>query len=264
MEKFTHKKSLGQNFLNSPEIIEKIVEKANLNNEEIVVEIGAGEGVLTEILIKKAKKVIAIELDDRLIPLLEKKFETTKNVEIVHADILKINMLDFLEKHNLNKENYKVVANIPYYITAPIIRLFLELPKQPREILLMVQKEVAERIIAQPGEMSILAIACQFYADVEYLFSVPKKFFTPIPKVDSAIIKFTIKNQKGDKDKNFFRLVKIGFSAKRKTLSNNLANGFHKNKGEIEEILKKVNLKTTVRAQELSIEDWKNLEKELV
>lgn len=264
MEPFIHKKSLGQNFLNSPEIIEKIVEKAKLNNEEIVIEIGAGEGILTEMLVKKAKKVIAIELDDRLIPFLQKKFETTKNIEIIHADILKINMLDFLEKYNLNKENFKVVANIPYYITAPIIRLFLELPKQPKEILLMVQKEVAERIIAKPGEMSILAIACQFYADVEYLFSVSKKFFNPVPKVDSAIIKFTIKNQKDEKDKNFFRLVKIGFSAKRKTLCNNLANGFHKSKDEIGEILNKVDLEKTVRAQELSIEDWKNLEKKLV
>lgn len=259
MKNFTHKKSLGQNFLNNPEIIKKIVEEANLK-DFTVIEIGTGEGVLTEALSKKSKKVLSIELDDRLIPELKNKFTKFKNVEIIHANILKINILNFLNENNLYENKFKVVANIPYYITSPIVRLFLELPKQPTEMFLMVQKEVAERVVAKKGAMSILAVASQFYADVEYKFTVSKNNFTPIPKVDSAILKFTPKKLKSDLDKNFFRVVKIGFSAKRKTLCNNLANGFHKNKKDVEVILAKLGFKDNIRAQELSINDWKKIE----
>lgn len=264
MKKFEHKKSLGQNFLTNQKVIEKIVKNSNLTDNDIVLEIGPGEGVLTEALAKNAKKVIAIELDDRLIPILENKFKDEENVEIVHDDILKLNMLEFVKKHNLQEKKYKVVANIPYYITAPIIKLFIEMETQPSEIILMVQKEVAERVTSQPGEMSIITIASQYYSDVEYLFTVPKKDFNPVPKVDSAIVKFKVKNKKTEDDKNFFRVVKIGFSAKRKTLCNNLANGFHKDKKEVEEILNKIGLEKNVRAQELSINNWKKLEKELI
>lgn len=264
MKKFEHKKSLGQNFLTNTEIIKEIVDNANLTQDDIVLEIGPGEGILTESLAEKSKKVIAIEIDDRLIPILNDKFKDAENVEIVHDGILNINMIEFFEKYNLKSEKYKVVANIPYYITAPIIRLFLGLENSPAEIILMVQKEVAERLAAEPGKMSVLGISAQYYADVNYLFTVGKEEFNPSPKVDSAIVKLEIKNKKTDADKNFFRVVKIGFSAKRKTLCNNLANGFHKDKKKIGDILNKIGLEKNVRAQELSIDNWKKLEKELI
>lgn len=264
MQKFEHKKSLGQNFLTNTEIIKDIVKNAHLTNKDTIIEIGPGEGILTQSLAEKSKKVIAIEIDDRLIPILNEKFKDAKNVEIVHDGILNINMVEFFEKFNLKSEKYKVVANIPYYITAPIIRLFLGLENPPTEIILMVQKEVAERLAAEPGKLSILGISAQYYSDVNYLFTVGREEFNPPPKVDSAIVKLKIKNKKTKEDKKFFRIVKIGFSAKRKTLCNNLANGFQRDKKDIENILEKFNLKKNVRAQELSIDDWKKLEKELI
>ncbi len=264
MQKFEHKKSLGQNFLTNTEIIKDIVKNANLTNEDTVIEIGPGEGILTESLVEKSKKVIAIEIDNRLIPILKDKFKNTKNIEIVHDGILNINMVEFFEKFNLKSEKYKVVANIPYYITAPIIRLFLGLENPPTEIILMVQKEVAERLAAKPGKLSVLGISAQYYADVNYLFTVGREEFDPSPKVDSAIVKLEIRNKKTEEDKDFFRIVKIGFSAKRKTLCNNLVNGLQRDKKDIENILEKFNLKKNIRAQELSIDDWKKLEKEFI
>lgn len=259
MKKFKHKKSLGQNFLNNIDIVGDIIDSSDLKKEDVVLEIGPGQGVLTEELAKISGQVLAVELDDRLVPTLEEKFTNVDNVEIIHSDILKINLNEMLANHDLKAASYKVVANIPYYITAPIIRMFLEAESQPSEIMLMVQKEVAERLVAEPGEMSILSVSAQYYADVKYLFTVPKEDFDPIPKVDSAIIKLKIKNQKSEYDKDFFRVVKIGFSAKRKTLANNLANGFQINKKDIEDILAGLGFSESVRAQELSVDDWRNL-----
>lgn len=254
MVNFTHKRSLGQNFLVNAEVVANIADAARLTSADAVVEIGPGHGVLTDALAQRAEKVIAIELDERLIPVLREKFLRHSNVVIVHDDVLNINMPDYAVQYGFDE--YVVVANIPYYITAPIIRFFLENPHRPREIILMVQKEVAERITAAPGSMSILSVAAQYYADVEYLFTVPKTDFEPQPKVDSAVIRFSInKTAPGDADL-FFRVVKIGFSARRKTLCNNLANGFHCTKEEMSAVLEKIGLANSVRAQELSIADW--------
>ena len=160
-------------------------------------------------------------------------------------------------------KDYKVIANIPYYITAKIIRLFLESQNPPTAMVLMVQKEVAERITAKPGKMSLLAVSVQYYAQPEMLFAVSKNSFFPVPEVDSAIIRITHnmerKAQNKEEAKKFFRVVKAGFSAKRKTLVNNLSNAFHLEKNIVEETLKKIPLSVTVRAQELSIADWKKL-----
>jgi 16S rRNA (adenine1518-N6/adenine1519-N6)-dimethyltransferase len=264
------KKSLGQNFLRDEQVLQKIITVAELNSEDFVIEIGPGEGVLTEQLAKHTKKVIAIELDDRLIPVLNEKFKNTANVEIVHADILNINLPELLG-HWVSKGtpsvpisapilNYKLVANIPYYITSPIIRLFLEQVIQPKEIILMVQKEVAKRIVATAGQMSLLSVAIQYYAEVKILFEVSKDSFFPIPKVDSAIIKITpIRKFNKITDKKFFRVVKAGFSAKRKTLPNNLGNSLQLDKKDICEKLKTLSLHENVRAQELTIVDWKKV-----
>ncbi len=266
MEKFTHKKSLGQNFLKNDTIIKKIIDIANITSDDVILEIGPGEGVLTQDLAKHAKRVISIELDDRLIPILQDRFHSHKNVEIIHGDILHMDVNTIIANHKLSTINYKIVANIPYYITAPIIRLFLECDNRPQELVLMVQKEVAERLSAKKGHMSVLGICVQYYADVSYEFTVPRIEFDPVPKVDSAIIKLKInnKNIQNENERNqFFRTVKIGFSAKRKTLSNNISNGFHKTKDFVELLLIQNGFTKNVRAQELGVDDWKNIARDL-
>jgi 16S rRNA (adenine1518-N6/adenine1519-N6)-dimethyltransferase len=252
---------LGQNFLRDASIIKKIIQAADLKSDDFIIEIGPGRGILTEKLLETAGKVLAIEIDKNLIPALQKKFAPNKKVEIIHEDILKINLSKLTISHKLKPKSYKIVANIPYYITSPIIRLFLEAKIPPQEMLLMVQKEVAERIIERPGKMSILALSVQYYAQAQILFSVPAKAFFPIPQVDSALIKITPHlNQKNPQEtKKFFRIVCAGFSAKRKTLANNLSNSFHLDKGGIENKLISIGLNSLTRAQELSLEEWKKL-----
>ncbi|HEX7586284.1 MAG TPA: 16S rRNA (adenine(1518)-N(6)/adenine(1519)-N(6))-dimethyltransferase RsmA [Patescibacteria group bacterium] len=274
------KKSLGQNFLRDEKVLKKIISSANLNVDDFVLEIGPGKGVLTEELAKHAGKVLALEIDSELCNLLRNKFSNKKKVEIANADILKINLTELFPHPanatlSLHRERglggeggYKVVANLPYYITSPIIRLFLESENPPSEMILMVQKEVAERIVARPGKMSILALSVQYYARAELLFAVNKNSFFPVPKVDSCVIKIVpyphsspLPEGEGEFRKKFFRIVRAGFSAKRKMLANNLANGFHLDKKEVEEKLKKAGISPTARAQELSIEHWKILAK---
>lgn len=272
------KKSLGQNFLKDESILNRIVDGANLTDEDTVIEIGPGMGVLTEKLAKVYKKVIAIELDDRLIDLLRNKLRNFENVEVIHDDILKINLPKLLTTNNLQQTTYKVVANIPYYITAPIIKLFLETKYPPSEMILMVQKEVAERIVAKPGNMSILAVAVQYYAKPEYLFTVPREAFDPVPKVESAVIKITnnlpastrkddclstrggqLTTYNKENAKHFFRVVRAGFSAKRKTLANNLSSSLQLDKKTVEEKLESFGFSKNTRAQELGVEDWEKM-----
>ena len=249
-EKLKAKKSLGQNFLKDEAVLKRIIESANLSVDDVVIEIGPGEGAMTELLVGKCKKVIAIELDDRLIEVLHTKFVGNESshspageggVEIIHGDILKINLPKLIEENELVESGYKVIANIPYYITAPIIRLLLETKYSPKEALLMVQKEVAERIVAKKGAMSILAISVQYYSEAKFLFTVFAQSFDPKPKVDSAIIRITrnmeLGAQNAEEVKKFFRTVKAGFSAKRKTLINNLSSSLQLDKKEIEEKL---------------------------
>lgn len=259
---------LGQNFLKDQSVVDKIIQSANLSADDFVIEIGPGEGVLTTELAKHAGKVLAVEIDQNLIPALENKFKDTPNVEIIHADILKLDLKkEVVMRYAIHDTRYKVIANIPYYITSPIIRLFLEsetpcLPAGRRlsEMILMVQKEVAERIAEKPGKMSILAVSVQYYADAEILFHVPRESFFPVPEVDSAVIKIIPKNKFEEKTtQNFFKVVRAGFPAKRKTLVNNLANTFHLEKKDVEEKLKTLGFNPNVRAQELSVEDWKKL-----
>jgi 16S rRNA (adenine1518-N6/adenine1519-N6)-dimethyltransferase len=258
------KKSLGQNFLRDNNILQKIIEAADLKKTDLILEVGPGEGILTEELEKKSGGVLAIEIDKNLAENLQKKFQNKKNIKIINADILKINIAELLSKNFFSfKKNYKVVANIPYYITSPIIRFFLENNFPPEKMILMIQKEVAERIVAEPGQMSLLSFSVQYYAKPELLFYVDKNSFFPVPEVDSAVIKISaIKSIKNKEEvKNFFRIARIGFSAKRKTLVNNLSNGLHLPKKETEEKIKLAGLKINCRAQELSLEDWKKLEK---
>lgn len=258
------KKSLGQNFLRDENVLQKIIQAADLKTDDLVLEIGPGEGILTEELAKKSGQVVAVEIDKNLFANLKNKFRDKKNITFINDDILKINLSGLFSSYKLQVSSYKLIANIPYYITSLIIRFFLENKLPPQEMILMVQKEVAERIVSGPGQMSLLSVSVQYYAKPELLFYVDKKSFYPVPEVDSAVVRITQnvehETQDTEKIKHFFRIVKSGFSAKRKTLVNNLSNSLHISKEEAEEKIKSAGLKPTVRAQELSIEDWKKLQ----
>jgi 16S rRNA (adenine1518-N6/adenine1519-N6)-dimethyltransferase len=251
---------LGQNFLINEGIAQKIVQSANIKDGNIL-EIGPGKGMLTKYLAEKAKKLLAIEIDRSLAAELERR--SYKNTEISRDDILKINLPKLIEENNF--QDYKVVANLPYYITSKIIRLLLETKCPPQEMILMVQREVGERIVARDGKESILSISVKFYAEPEILFNVPRENFDPVPEVDSVVIRIRRKDIISDVDiKNFFSLVKSGFSAKRKTLANNLASGLHLPKEKIAQTLKKAGLEPGVRAEKLTLEDWEKLYDNLI
>jgi len=252
-------KRLGQNFLVDEGILKKIVEAAELSKNDIVLEVGPGIGNLTVELAKSVKKVIAVEKDQDLVRILKELLDCWKvrNVRIVEGDIRKI------ENCKLKIENcYKVVANIPYYLTSPLIRKFLEASNAPKEMILMVQKEVAQRICANPPQMSILAVSVQFYAKPEIISFVSKKSFWPQPKVDSAIIKIKPLINADKRLINadlFLKTVKTGFSQPRKQLANNLSNGLKMDKGKVKNWLLKNNIQPTQRAETLTIEDWLKL-----
>jgi 16S rRNA (adenine1518-N6/adenine1519-N6)-dimethyltransferase len=250
-------KRLGQSFLIDKKVLKKIVEAAELSKNDTVLEVGPGIGNLTIELAKKVKKVIAVEKDERMVEILKERLEEEriKNVEIVNEDILK-----FLPSFK-PRRSYKVVANIPYYLTSRLIRNLLEAKKRPRLIVLMVQKEVAQRICAKTPKMNLLAVSVQFYAKPKIISFVSKNCFWPKPKVDSAIIKISnIKKQKAtNNEKLFFKIVKAGFSHPRKQLINNLSKGLKKNKKIVEEWLLNCGISPDKRAEALSIEEWKRL-----
>lgn len=252
---------LGQNFLTDRSIVEKIVSAADLKKEDFILEIGPGEGILTENMVERAKKVVAIEIDGFLASKLKERFGKSDRIQIIEGDILSIDLKEVIPPN----QDYRVIANIPYYITAKIIRLFLERDDHPKDLILMVQKEVAERIIEKPGKMSLLSVSVQYFADPDILFEVSRESFSPVPEVDSAVIRITPRASKPNKEETsqFFRLARSGFSSKRKTLLNNLSNSLHLEKSAVLPALKKSGLSENVRAQELSIEDWERLGKNL-
>jgi 16S rRNA (adenine1518-N6/adenine1519-N6)-dimethyltransferase len=276
----TPARSKGQNFLIKEEIYDKIVEAGELNKDDVVLEVGPGLGFLTVKLAARVKKVIAVELDDKLAEVLSAGLKTQRveNVEVVNEDILKFSILNFKFSNNFQLLNfqYKIVANIPYNISSLLLRKFLSSELKPSSMTLMLQKEVAERIIAKPGDMSLLAVSVQFYAKPEIIQIVSKNNFWPAPEVDSAIVKLKphptpllrkereaitpLLAKEGDgggyNEKEFFRLVKIGFSARRKMLKNNLANSCHLSPEEAEKWIKKAGFNEKIRAQELSVADW--------
>lgn len=255
-------KRLGQNFLVNRKVLEKVVETADLKKTDYVLEVGSGVGCLTVELAKRSKEVFACEKDPLMTKILSSTVGEYKNVYIFKGDVLGgefyFKFKDWLKKAD-NK--YKIVSNLPYNITSFFLRTFLSHELAPQTITLMIQKEVALRIDAKPSEMSILAISVQAYAGIQIIEHVSKKDFLPVPAVDSAIIHldlsrgFLKKNTSID-HKEFFSLVKIGFSSKRKTLYNNLSNGLKIPKDELKAILLKSELSEKARAQELLIDDW--------
>ena len=247
-------KSLGQHWLTDRDVLGSIADWAEIKPEDTVLEIGPGLGTLTSELLRRAKKVIAVEFDPELARKLPGQFPG-KNLEVVHQDILSYDLSQL-------PAGYKVVANVPYYITSKIVQMLMTSTNKPSTTVLLVQKEVAERIAARSGDMSILAISAQVYAEAYLGDVVPAALFTPPPKVDSQIVILqTLPNPHiaPEEEKAFFRVVKAGFSAKRKKLRSSLSGGLGISKQEVEEMLTKADISPDARAEDLSISDWKKL-----
>lgn len=260
MKKVVAKKSLGQNFLKDENIIEGIFAVASVAPTDWVLEIGPGTGALTMKLASRVEKFLAIELDHELAMRLQSQFADSKKVTIIEGNILDANLAELLQETGFAEHPYKIIANIPYYITAPIIRSLLSLATQPQSLTLMVQKEVAERLAAEPGQMSLLSVMAQYYADVKQVLFVPKEAFDPVPKVDSAVVHIVPKRRYDkEHDRQIFRLARAGFAARRKTLVNNLSTSFSLDRMVVEERLQSIGLRSDIRAQALSVDDWERL-----
>jgi 16S rRNA (adenine1518-N6/adenine1519-N6)-dimethyltransferase len=250
------RKQLGQNFLLDPAALERIVEAAGLSATDSVVEVGAGVGNLTRLLAAEAGSVIAVELDDRLVDILREQVAELANVRVIHGDVLNLPAFGFGDLA------YKVVGNLPYYITSAVLRHFLE--DRPRPVLLVVtvQREVAERIVAEPGDMSLLAVSVQFYGRPRILARIPAGSFYPPPQVDSAILLIDVEAEpRVDLDEavgeaDFFRVVRAGFSQRRKTLRNSLSAGLALDATTVEERLREAGVDPRRRAQTLSLQEW--------
>jgi len=240
-------KVLGQNFLKDRRIIAKIINTAKLTENDIVLEVGPGQGALTKEIAKKSKKVIAVEKDERAVDFLEKELKDFDNIELVRADILKYNKTDLLK--------YKVISNLPFYAGAPIIRMFLEDQNPPKQMTLVVQKEVARKICAK-DKLSLLAVSVQFYAEAKLISPISKKAFWPRPKVDAGLIQLTKKESPKTDKKRFFQIVKMGFAHPRKQLAGNLSKALKIKKEEVVEALQKNGVNPKARAENLSVKDW--------
>ncbi len=263
------RKGLGQHFLIDEDVVSTIITAAELSPSDIVMEIGPGLGVLTRELVAKAGFVITIELDNRLAATLKESLSSFSNVAVINEDVLKTDPETLLgeQKPKYPQEvqdslRYKVVANLPYYITSPVLRHFLEASIKPQLMVVMVQKEVAGEIVAKPGRMSLLSISVQLYGEPEIIDYVPARCFYPEPEVDSAILKVSPYPQPAveiaDRD-SFFRLVKSGFSASRKQLANSLAQGMGTSKSEALTLLARAEIAPQRRAETLSLDEWVKL-----
>ena len=258
-------KKLGQNFLVDDSVIESIIESAEVNKKDLIIEIGPGLGTLTSKLLENAGKVIAVELDDRMISILKERFKLYHNFILLHEDILKVNLQELIKQNKENLEKVKIVANLPYYITTPIIMKLLEDRLEIDSITVMVQKEVADRITAVPGEKSSGAItySINYYAEAEKVVFVNKDSFIPSPEVNSEVIKLHIRKEPVVKVLNeeiFFKVIKASFMQRRKTLLNGLSNaGVLKNKEKLKEILNNMGLNNEVRGETLTIEQFAEL-----
>jgi len=247
-------KGLGQNFLVDPVILGKIVAAAGLTPDDVVLEIGPGLGTLTEQLADQAGRVIAVELDKRLITPLEGVLSGHENVTIVQGDILALDLAELM-----GPEPYKVVANLPYYITSAVLRHLLEPRHRPSQIIVTVQREVADRITAQPGDMSLLAVSVQFYGEPERLFRIKSGSFYPSPQVDSAVLRIDVHDAPPLPEQaidDFFRVVKAGFAQRRKQVHNPLADGLHLSREETVAALEAAGIDHRRRPQTLSVAEW--------
>jgi 16S rRNA (adenine1518-N6/adenine1519-N6)-dimethyltransferase len=250
-------KAFGQNFLVDRDILLHIVEAAEIHAGDQVLELGAGTGVLTRELAKRARRVVAVELEREMLSLLAKTTHNYRNVEIMERNLLYVDPQEIF-----GSNSYKLVANLPYYIASPTFRHFLESAYPPRLFVVMVQYEVAQRIVAAPGDLSLLGVSIQFYGEPKIIEHVPARAFYPAPKVDSAILRIDLKHEvpltPGQRD-SFFRLVQAGFSERRKQLHNSLAHGLHRKNADVQPWLLAANIDPSRRAETLSIDDWLRL-----
>ncbi len=264
-------KSKGQNFLMDETVLNKIIKAADLQPNDHVLEIGPGLGVLTQQLIVKVKKVLSVELDKGLVFYLQKKFKDQPNLQLIEKDILTIKNEEIAKF--LKNKNYKLVANVPYNITKPIFRKFLSYDPKPSQITVLIQKEVADKIIANDGKESVLSLSVKFYGQPQIIGYVSKTAFYPQPKVDSAILnikvdqshlkKYLAKISKFE-EKKFWQLVKIGFSSRRKQLHNNISSGYKIKTEDVKKILNKADLSYDIRPEKLSLKNWLELYQQVV
>ena len=265
-------KSLGQNFLINSEVVESIVNSSEISEDDMVIEIGPGLGTLTKYLLEKAGKVLCIELDTRMIKILEDRFNVYENFEVINQDVLKVNLNEIIKENKKDGKikNVKVVANLPYYITTPIIMKLLEDKLDIKSITVMIQKEVADRLIEVPGgkDTGAITYSVYYYCESEKIKVVPNSSFIPEPEVTSEVIKMTLREEPAVKIENskvMFMIIKSAFMQRRKTLLNALTNTkvfLSKNEGL--KILKKLNLDENVRAENLTIEDFANIAKSIL
>lgn len=254
-------KDLGQNFLVDIDVLDDIISAAELRKDDIVLEIGAGKGILTDALAERVKRVVAIELDQNLVDGLQKRFAERANIEIIRGDALR-----WISEHRdrFTDHQWKIVTNLPYGITSRVLRLLLEHEPRPELVVFMVQKEVAERVCAKPGAMSLLSLAVQWFGSPEIIRVVPPESFDPAPEVESAILRIRTRNaeelkQNAAQEKRAFQLARIGFASRRKQLHNQLAAGLHISAEAVQEAMRAAGVAEKARAQELSIEQWKKL-----
>lgn len=269
---FSFKKSLGQNFLIDTNVLRNIVSHAELTEDSCAIEIGPGIGALTEQIAKQAKKVVAFEIDQRLLPILQETLEPYPHVKVIHSDVLKADVASVVKEEFGDNQDIMVVANLPYYVTTPILMKLLTDDLPLRGIVVMLQKEVADRIAAKPGtkDYGSLSIAIQYYTEAETVMIVPKTVFIPQPNVDSAVIRL-LKRPKPAVDVTdetfFFAVVRASFAQRRKTLINNLGSnleGFQKKKPLIETVLQEVGIDPKRRGETLSIEEFGRLSEALL
>lgn len=268
----TARKSLGQHFLIDESVLEQIVSAAELNPEDIVIEVGPGLGTLTKQLAEHVAKVIAVELDSKLVEMLRRELPPFSNVSIVNADILQITPSQLLERYSgfsggAFAANYKVVANLPYYITSPVLRHFLEASLKPSLMVVMVQREVGEAIVASEGKMSLLSIGVQFYSKPTITARVSAKSFYPPPKVNSVVLRLDLYSKpvvEVTDIPGFFEVVGCGFRSPRKQLRNSLARGLEMSPGEIDLLLEEAGIEGKRRPETLSLEEWRKLWEVLV
>ena len=274
MKKYNIKanKSLGQNFLINNEVVENIINSSEISEEDMVIEIGPGLGTLTKYLLEKSGKVLCIELDNKMIKILQDRFNLYDNFELINADVLKVDLNTIISENKKSGKikNLKIVANLPYYITTPIIMKLLEEKLDIKSITVMIQKEVADRLIETPGGKNTGAIThtVYYYCESQKIMEVPNSSFIPEPEVTSEVIKLNLRNKPAvdiDNPKIMFMIIKSAFMQRRKTLLNALTNTkVFVNKEEGIAILKKLNLKDNIRAEELSIQDFANISKIII
>lgn len=263
-------KRLGQNFLISEDVVSGIIDNSNISENDLVIEIGPGLGTLTSKLVEKAKKVVCIELDQKMVTILEDRFRLYSNIEIINDDCLKVDLKQIISKaREEGCKEAKIVANLPYYITTPIIMKLLEERLDIKSITVMIQKEVAQRLAEKPGgkETGSITYTVWYYTIPRILFDVPNSSFIPEPEVTSSVIKFDVLDKPSidvEDEEKFFKIIKASFMQKRKTLANALVNGkIIDNKDDAEKLINEIGLDSKIRGEKLSLEDYKKLSEKI-